>query len=207
MAEEQSEAASLQLLGGDLCLDFANTVGNHKSGEPRDHLANYADLIAWSRHAEILTAREAQQLLDDSLRHSAAANNVFNSALAFREAIYHIFTAIAESTSPKSADLDLLNGALANGLAHSRIMSTKDGFRWGWKDEIALDRMVWQIARSAADLLISGNLDRVRQCGDAECGWLFVDATKNRSRRWCDMNDCGNRAKARRYYKRMRSMK
>ena len=88
---------------------------------------------------------------------------------------------------------------------HARIVSTKEGFKWDWSEELALDRMLWFIARSAADLLTSGNLDRVRQCGDEECGWLFIDTTKNRSRRWCDMTDCGNRAKARRHYSRLRA--
>jgi predicted RNA-binding Zn ribbon-like protein len=206
MAGEKSNV-SLQLLGGDLCLDFANTVGDHKSDEPSEHLASYADLVAWSQHASALTNRAAQQMLDDGAQRPAAANNVFQRALVLREAIYRIFTAIAEGKSPKPADLDLVNGALANGLVHSRIISTKAGFRWDWTDENPLDRMMWLIARSAADLLTSGNLARVRQCGDDKCGWLFLDTTKNRSRRWCDMNDCGNRAKARRYYKRMRSMK
>ena len=203
MTEDESKAATLQLVGGEWCLDFANTVGNHKSDQPSDHLADYADLVAWSRHAGVISSRVAEQLLDQATQRPAAAKSVLQRAVALREAIYRIFTAIATGASPKLPDLDSLNGALANAMPHSRVTSTKDGYRWDWSDEIALDQMLWRIARSAADLLTFGNLDRVSQCGDKECGWLFVDTSKNHSRRWCDMNDCGNRAKARRHYKRI----
>jgi predicted RNA-binding Zn ribbon-like protein len=207
MAGEKSKAAHLQLLGGELCLDFANTVGNHKSAQRSDHLADYADLVAWSRHAGIFGNRVAAKLLDQTARRPAAAKAVWQRAVALREAIYRIFTAVATGAPPKPTDLDLLNEALANAMQHSRITATKDGYRWNWSDEIALDRMLWRIARSAADLLTLGNLGRVSQCGDEECGWLFVDTSKNHSRRWCDMNDCGNRAKARRHYKRVLGIK
>jgi predicted RNA-binding Zn ribbon-like protein len=204
MTEEKSGAASLQLLGGALCLDFANTVGNHKTGEPSEHLAGYADWVAWSQHAGVLTPTQARRLLAESARHPIEARQAFQRATELRETIYRIFAAIAENASPKSADLQRLNDALARSLVHARIVPTPVGFQWDWTDENALDRMEWLVARSAADLLTSKDLDRVRQCGDAECGWLFVDTSRNRSRRWCDMNDCGNRAKARRHYRRLR---
>ena len=204
--EEKSEAASLQLLGGALCLDFANTVGNHKAAVPSEHLADYADWVAWSLHAEVLTLNQARRLIAESRRHPGEAEQAFKRATYLREAIYRIFAAVTENTPPKSADLDRLNESLARGLVHARIVPSQEGFRWDWTDENALDRMEWMVARSAADLLTAGNLNRVRQCGDAECGWLFVDTTRNRSRRWCDMNDCGNRAKARRHYQRLRGI-
>jgi predicted RNA-binding Zn ribbon-like protein len=206
MGEEKSVAGSLQLLGGALCLDFANTVGNHKAAEPSEHLADYADWVRWSQHAGALTPDQARRLLLESRRHPKEAAQAFQRAMDLREAIYRIFAAIAENRPPGSTDVDQLNETLARGLVHARLVPARAGFRWDWTDENALDRMEWPIARSAADLLTAGNLDRVRQCGDAECGWLFVDTSRNRSRRWCDMNDCGNRAKARRHYRRMRGI-
>ena len=200
-----SEAARLSLVGGALCLDFTNTAGNHKSDHPSEHLDSYDDLVAWSLHVDIVNHRIAQQLVAHAARHKVAARQVYEHAIAFRETLYRIFLRIAAERSPQASDLDILNQELGNALTHSRIVSTQEGFQWDWSDEIALDRMLWFIARSAADLLTSGNLDRVRQCGDDECGWLFIDTTKNHSRRWCDMNDCGNRAKARRHYSRLRA--
>ena len=207
MAANDCGAASVEMLGGMLCLDFANTVGDHLSDRPSDYLANYQDLVAWSQRAGILGSRAAQQLLDEAAQHPAAATAVFHRAVALREAIYRIFASVAADGSPKTADLDLLNEALANALQHARVVSTRRGFRWDWSDEIALDRIIWPVARSTADLLTSGNLDRVSQCSDAVCGWLFIDTSKNHSRRWCSMGGCGNRAKARRHYERTRKMK
>lgn len=207
MIETSSKAANLKLLGGELCLDFVNTVGAHKSNHPSEYLANYADLVAWSRHAGVLNQHTAQQLLDEATRRPTAAKTVFQRAIKLREALYRIFTALALDTASLSADLDLLNETLAVVLPYARVVSTQTGFRWGWSNQIGLDRMVWFIARSAADLLTTGNLERVRQCGDATCGWLFVDTSKNHSRRWCDMNDCGNRAKSHRHYKRISLLK
>jgi predicted RNA-binding Zn ribbon-like protein len=78
-----------------------------------------------------------------------------------------------------------------------------DAYRWSWAGDCScLERPVWQIAHSAADLLASGQLDRVRRCGSDTCEWLFLDGSRNRSRRWCDMSTCGNREKARKHYRR-----
>ncbi|MBN1859137.1 CGNR zinc finger domain-containing protein [Candidatus Bipolaricaulota bacterium] len=82
---------------------------------------------------------------------------------------------------------------------------SEERFQWGWSDaEDQLEWPVWILARSAADLLTSDERDRVRRCAGPDCGWLFVDISRNHSRRWCDMADCGNRAKARRSYARKR---
>jgi predicted RNA-binding Zn ribbon-like protein len=89
-----------------------------------------------------------------------------------------------------------------------RVIRNESGFTWGWdKQSDALDRMLWPVARSAADLLTSDHLNRVHQCGGKDCTWLFVDTSRNHSRQWCDMGDCGNRAKARRFYQRTRGTK
>lgn len=205
MMSIESEAAQLRRVGGALCLDFTNSAGNHKSNHPSEYLDSYNDLVAWSLHAGIINNRIAQQLLDQATRRNAAARQVYERAIALRESIYHIFLRITEVRSPQANDLDVLNQELSKALAHSRIVSTKEGFKWAWSDEIQLDRMLWSVVRSTADLLTSGNLDRVSQCGDDQCGWLFIDTSKNRSRRWCNMNDCGNRAKARRHYSRVRA--
>ncbi len=206
MTEDNSRIESIELLGGSVCLDFANTVGNHRSAEPSEYLASYADLVVWSRRVGILTNRAAQELQSQAARRPAEANAVLQRARTLREAIYRIFAAIATGASVKSADLTILNRSLADTLGNARLVPSKNGFAWSWVDENTRDRMLWVVARSAADLLTSGKLDRVRQCGDDVCGWLFLDTSKNHSRRWCNMNDCGNRAKARRHYRRIRGI-
>ncbi len=205
MSTTLSNAARLQLVGGELCLDFTNTSGNHADDHPSEHLTSYADLVAWSQHAGIISDHTARRLTQAAADHSASAQQVLEDAIALREAMYRVFSATSTGSAPKRADLEVLNDALSKAMAHPRLVATEDGYVWDWKhEEDALDQMLAPIARSAADLLTSNDLGRVRECSGDTCGWLFIDQSKNHSRRWCAMNDCGNRAKARRHYKRMR---
>ncbi len=207
MSETSSAAGNLKLLGGQLCLDFANTVDWHASDHPREYLSNYADLIAWSKHAGILSKRTAQALLQEADHSRTEADAILNRAWVLREALYRIFVAIVKGKRPSADDVGQLNRELSNALPKLQIMESAEGFDWNWQESRkALDQMLWPVARSAAELLTSERLNRVRQCADTTdgCGWLFLDTSKNRTRRWCDMKDCGNRAKVRRYHKRQR---
>lgn len=207
MGESNTSLATLKLLGGRLCLDFANTVEWHASDHPQEWLASYSDLVLWGQHAGILTKRKAQQLFQQASDHAAGAAAVLEQAITLREAIYGIFAAVAHGRQPKAADLAALNEALPAALAQSRIVSTAEGFAWEWAgNEDALARLLWPLVRSAAELLTSRELHRVGQCADDRgCGWLFLDTSRNHARRWCDMKDCGNRAKVREHYKRKRT--
>ncbi|MBI2081511.1 MAG: CGNR zinc finger domain-containing protein, partial [candidate division NC10 bacterium] len=103
------------------------------------------------------------------------------------------------------SDLAVLNAALAEALPLLGLVPEGNGFTWEWTaNGQRLDRMLWPVARSAAELLTSGELARVRECEAESCAWLFMDRSRNRSRRWCDMKTCGNRTKARRHYERKR---
>ncbi len=195
-------ATNMKLLGGSLCLDFANTANWHKSEQPIELLTTYEDLVGWSRHAGILNNAEADTLLREAANRTDAAEAVRTRAVELREAIYRIFATIAEDARPDVNDLELLNAALGPALSNARIVEGPDGFTWDWAGDAAmLDRMLWPVARSAAELLSSAQLDRARQCADEKCGWLFLDMSRNRSRRWCSMEYCGNRNKARTYYR------
>jgi predicted RNA-binding Zn ribbon-like protein len=120
-----------------------------------------------------------------------------------RETIYRVFSAVADHREPEGADLTALNAAFRDTLTRLEIVPSGDGFEWTWlSDEDDFDRMLWPLVRSAADLLTSGDLRQVRECAREGCDWLFVDLSKNHSRRWCSMNMCGSRVKARRYYQR-----
>jgi predicted RNA-binding Zn ribbon-like protein len=193
-------------LTGRLCLDYANTADWHASEHPEEFLNSYADLVAWGRHVGILTDSQAKRLLRKATLRPSEAAEVLKRAVDLREAIFRIFAAIAHGSPPKAADLSLLNQALSGALAQARVTPAADGFAWDWSDDDdALDRPLWPVVRSAAELLTSPELRRVGECADANCGWLFLDTSRNHSRKWCDINDCGNRAKARRYYERKRS--
>jgi predicted RNA-binding Zn ribbon-like protein len=213
----KTSAAEMGLIGGRLCLDFVNTVDGRKGDSPGrksqstnnrvlgDKLKNYSDLVEWSLHSDIVTATQAERLIQESKRKAMAAKAVFDRAIALREALYRVFKALITGRMAQSLDLETVNAELLKARSHERLTRAVDGFIWEWIDtEAALDRMLWSIAHSAADLLTTGDLSRLRECGGEECGWLFEDTSRNRSRQWCDMQDCGNLAKVRRYRTRLR---
>jgi predicted RNA-binding Zn ribbon-like protein len=205
-----SSAAEMKLVGGRLCLDFVNTVhGRTKdSSLLGDKLKDYSDLVAWSQHSGIITAPESARLIRESKQKPAAAHTVLHRAVALREALQHIFKATVIKSAPQNIDLETVNDELLKARKNERLISTENGFQWRWTDsEIALDRMLWSIAQSAAEFLMTGDLSRLRECGGEQCGWLFEDTSRNRSRQWCTMQDCGNVAKVRRFRTRVRSAK
>lgn len=187
-----------------ICLDFANTAQWHASQNPLEKLPSYQDLVEWSYKAGIISKINAQKMIAAAAKNPNASEKVYGCAIELREAIYRIFSAISSGSHPKQGDLTILNKNLSRTMAHSRIVSQKSGFVWDIQgNEEDLDRMLNPIVRSAAELLTSDELSRVKKCADDRgCGWLFVDRSKNKSRRWCDMKECGNRAKARRHYER-----
>ena len=206
MTENETHAGNLDLIGGWDCLDFVNTVSGLRRENPPDYLNSYADLVLWGQHVGLLGEEEADQLMGEAKRRPAQADQVFGQAIALRETIYRIFAAIIAGERPAMADLTDLNAVLSEALGRLQLVPAAEGFAWDWRDEKkALERLVWPLARSAAELLTSADLKRVRQCGGGDCEWLFVDTSRNRSRRWCDMKSCGNRAKAQRHYKRKRA--
>ena len=188
-----------------LCLDFVNTVDWRKSDRPEDSLAGYADLVKWARRAGALSEGDARRLLREAASRPGEAAAAFSRGTDLREAVYRILSAAASGRREDAADLGILNDRLSEALSRLRVVPQAGTFAWGWDDGGALGRVLWPVARSAAELLVSDELSRVRECAGEGCGWLFVDASRNRLRRWCDMKSCGNRAKARRHYQRIKA--
>jgi predicted RNA-binding Zn ribbon-like protein len=206
MEENVKQEQIFDLTGGLLCLDFANTVDDRTEIHPQELLMSFKDLVSWSQQAQVLTEKEAQQLLEKAAQHPSAATRVLKRAVEVREAIFRIFKAVAEDESPENGDLVALSAVVAEAQKHAQIVPDTNGFRWDWADKLNdLDRMLWPIVRSAADFLTSDDLDTVRVCASDSCNWLFIDTSKNHSRRWCNMKSCGNREKARRFYTRKKS--
>ena len=208
MSHKKKDAGDLELLGGRLCLDFVNTVDWRGRKRPQEFLNTYLDLITWSLHVGLITDREAQLLKQKIDKNPSEAERILSRAIVLRETIYRLFSSIAEGLTASKKDLTMFNKYLSNTMKQSRVVESEDGLTWdseGNKDK--LDWILNPIIRSAADLLVSDDLKRVKRCADYACGWLFFDNSRNRSRRWCDMKDCGNRAKASRFYKRKQLLK
>jgi predicted RNA-binding Zn ribbon-like protein len=198
-----SEALTLKT--GQLSLDFANTVDWHNAPEPGERLNQYSDLVAWARQVGLLNESQARTVLVSAQHNPLAADAVLRRAITLREAIFHLLEAHVHGKAPRPADLAALNQELAASLKTAKLQTAEAGYGLAWENlGQALDGMLRPVAYSAAELLTTPELlERVGQCADDRgCGWLFLDLTKNHSRRWCDMRDCGNRAKARRHYAR-----
>ncbi len=195
---------SFDLESGALCLDFANTVNWHASDEPVEGLADFSDVIRWGAAAGALTGAQANSLQQMAGEQPDGAAAALARAVQLREAVYRLFVGYSESGRVSEGDLAILNEALSDSLGRLRIMPASSPFILDYPPHlIDLDQIRWSVARSAADLLTGHNLDRVRQCADDRgCGYLFLDVSRNRSRRWCSMESCGNRAKVRRHYQR-----
>jgi predicted RNA-binding Zn ribbon-like protein len=206
MVENVIQTQIFDLTGGLLCLDFANTVDDRSEVHPQELLNSYNDLVLWSQQAHVLTEQEAQRLLEKAARRPSEASRVLQQAVAIREAIFRIFKAVAEDASPEDEDLVSLSAAVADAQNHAQIVLKANGFIWDWAGNAGdLDCMLWPVVLSAADFLTSDELDTVRVCASDSCNWLFLDTSKNHSRRWCNMKSCGNREKARRFYSRKKS--
>src|SRR6266550_5782159 len=206
MEENVKQEQIFDLTGGLLCLDFANTLDNRTDVHPQELLNSYNDLVLWSQQADVLTEQEARRLLEKAARSPTEASRVLQRAVAIREAIFRIFKQVAEDESPEDEDLITLSAMVAEVQKHAQIVPDTNGFRWDWVDKRSdLDCMLWPVVRSAADFLTSDELDTVRVCASDSCNWLFIDTSKNHSRRWCNMKSCGNREKARRFYTRKKA--
>ncbi len=191
---------TFQVVGGNPALDFVNTLSERRSPAPLERLRTYADLVLAAERIGLVGPREAGGLGALAAARPAQAEAARRQAVGLRETLHRLFLAEAERRPPADADLSNLNEALAGSLGHLRLARTSGGIAWSWENAPQdLTRPLWPLARAAAELLACGPLDRLRECAAADCGWLFLDTTKNASRRWCLMQECGNRAKARRH--------
>jgi predicted RNA-binding Zn ribbon-like protein len=190
-------------IGGALCLDFTNTVSNHRAIHPGEKLGSFEDLITWCRQAGILDESASIELLRQGTMVPSQSERLLHVAVHFREALYRAFCDVSENRQPSKCDLDVINSLLARTPITLQIGTERERlvcFRTGCTLDEA--RLLGPVAWSAAELLGSGeSLTKIRQCAGEQCGWLFLDLTKNHSRRWCDMDDCGSKAKAKRYYR------
>lgn len=190
--------------GGNLCLDFANTIDNRTSDHAQELLTDYARLLRWTEESGALDKKIVEQL-KSAARNSPAIQSTVRAAVQLRDAIYDVFSAVAQEHAIPPDALAMVNKVAQRASQHAQVIRTNRHFEWGWiSPEESLDSMLWPVARAAGELLTSQEIDLVRQCASDTCAWLFIDRTKNHRRRWCDMKTCGNRDKARRYYHRQK---
>ncbi len=205
MTQEKTPGHVFRFLAGRLCLEFTNTVDWHGAPRPEERLNDVEDLGRWAQSAGLLTANEVRRAVAYAGRHAGKTAKLLKRALALRESMYRVFVAAIEKRKAADKDLELLDAEMVEAFRRRKLRRGEGPYSWSWEEPAGasrlLTRVLWQVALSAAELLTSPELVRVRQCADDRgCGWLFLDTTRNNTRKWCDIRDCGNRAKARRHY-------
>jgi predicted RNA-binding Zn ribbon-like protein len=191
---------------GCLCLDFANTKSWRPSAAPHERLHDFDDLIRWGERAHLVGPAQAARLRASGRRGGAGAA-LLREARSLRETLYRTFSAVADGAHADGADAARLYAGCAGLLRGTRVRArggalTADVPAAGRPSASVERLMFWPVIWSAMRLFAAPELAHVRKCAAPDCGWLFVDATRNRSRRWCAMRVCGNRDKVRRYRRR-----
>ena len=187
-----------RIVGGNVALDLLNTQNGPAGGEPEeDVLESYADLVAWAAHLGLLTPTEEQRLMRDARRHPDAAAAALARARDTRAYLYRVVDAVARGGGPAGADLERLTSDEAEALRHARLVRQGDSYTYTWLDDDDLERPLWPIIHAAQSLMTNGPLDRLKGC--PSCRFHFLDESRNRSRRWCSMEDCGAEDKMRKY--------
>ena len=199
-----------KLIAGRPCLDFVNTVGARVPDPAagtgvlvrREMLESYDDLLRWAGFAGLVTGRELGLLRKLAAEDPRRAAAVHARAVAFREALYRVGAVVAKGGQPTAGDVSWLDQEWHEAQDTQRLAARPGGLAVTWREERRLDRLLWPLALDAFELFTGDRLDRLKQCPGEDCGWLFLDTSRNGSRQWCDMRDCGNIAKVRRFRER-----
>jgi predicted RNA-binding Zn ribbon-like protein len=187
----------------DLCFDFVNTLV-WRGSAPAESLHTIADLLDWLAAASAMPERAIGELSKWFTAHPAQAATVFSTALEIRETLYRLLRAVATASPPARADLRRLNNALNDTAPRATLEGADNRFGWRIEARPTATGILAPVLWSAADIIVGTDAARVRQCDNDRCLWLFLDDSKNGTRRWCSMQACGNRAKAHRHYLRQK---
>lgn len=188
-----------QLFGGHPALDLVNTLDWRFADKgAQELLGSYADLVDFSEQTKLVSEKQARRLKRGA--HTFAAHRTLEQARALREALADLIYSGLAGMDASSASMQTLEKFLQAARAQTKLVREGTRLRWDWAGaETKAEFPLWVLSRAASGLLLSDIMERVRECGNPECRWLFVDTSKNHTRRWCDMRLCGNRMKARRF--------
>jgi predicted RNA-binding Zn ribbon-like protein len=197
-------AETFRCPGGALCLDFCNS-GQGARRASGDWIAGFPELIDWLEAAGAVTTGQAARLRRAGAASPRAATQVWRRAIKFREALFRVLKAKAEGGKVAREDLSDIEAEHARAVSFARLSWIGEAYRWSLDPSAAaLDAAMQPLVESAVSLLTSAKLERLRRCGNSTCYWLFIDETRNHSRRWCEMASCGNVVKVRRHREKAR---
>ena len=214
MGHPGQKPPAFELNAGHPALDFVNSLDHRfPPGRPLERLAGYADLLRFAEQAQLLDARQARRLRS-SVRSEAAAR-ALRSATQLREALASACYALVDGQRPTDEAIETLERHFHAADGHRELRweasEGRDGqarLQWHWgRFRTRAELPVWMLSLAARELMVSGSMERVRACAADSCRWLFLDTSKNHTRRWCDMKVCGNRMKARRFQARQSDLR
>jgi predicted RNA-binding Zn ribbon-like protein len=185
-------------------IDFVNTPLDGDTGAATE-IVRLSEVLAGSLvRAGVLAAQDAVDLL--ARAHPGELRSLLDEAISLRRSLRSVLQSFTSGDHPSAMQLDALSAALAKRRAELQLAMEDGRLRWVATSPDPLDQALALISTQATELLTSAeHLSRVRACDGVNCGRFFMDRTKNRSGRWCEMRSCGNRAKARRFYARRRA--
>jgi predicted RNA-binding Zn ribbon-like protein len=187
---------AFQLIAGHPALDLVNTLDwRFRQQGSEDSLKSYDDLLRFTQESGMLKPARIRPFRGISGRTAGA--RVLQRSIELREAIAEILYARVDGRSPAAASLRTLERSIKEARLQQQLRWKQERLEWDWREAVGLP--FWALSLSASDLMMSQAMDRVRACDNPECRWLFLDTSKNQTRRWCDMKVCGNRMKARRF--------
>lgn len=188
----------LPIVAGQLALDFANTVDDPEGPARFDHAASYDAIVGWATRTGAVTHRQAAHLLKAARSDPSEATRVLRRAHELRDVLNDLFGRAVAGRGDLADPWTRLRPFVAEALACAVLADRHPGAKtWSWPQHDDPAVLLHPVAWAASDLLVSDHLQLVKRC--ARCPWLFLDNSKNHSRRWCAMNDCGKAQKIERY--------
>ncbi len=197
-----SVSKPFKLFAGHPALELVNTLDLRFSANPLELLPTYAELLRFAVQLRLLPAEQARKL-GRTVRENDG-RRVLASTVELREAMAEVLYSWVDGDTPADAPVEILEKHFHATALHRSLRGGDERLVWSWSGfEQQAELPLWKLTQSAADLLVSEDAKRVKGCGDPTCRWLFLDLSKNHTRRWCDMKTCGNRMKARRHQARL----
>jgi predicted RNA-binding Zn ribbon-like protein len=192
---------AFQLIAGHPALDLVNTLDwRFRQQGPEDSLKSYDDLLRFAQESRMLKPAQTRRF------RQAAGARVLKRCRELREAIAEILYARLDGRCPAAASLRTLERSIQAARFQQQLRWKQERLEWHWRENGA-ELPLWALSLSTSDLMTSEGVQRVRACDNPECRWLFLDTSKNHTRRWCDMKICGNRMKARRFRAQAKSVR
>jgi predicted RNA-binding Zn ribbon-like protein len=194
-----------KLHAGHPALELVNTLDMRFSAQTVDLIPTYKDLLRLTTQMRLLTAEQARKLArtvgEEEGRRVLASTAELREALA--KLLYGRIDGTIDRTRPSAGQLQILEQHFYAAALHRRLLAGESHLEWSWSGvERQAEIPLWMLAQAASELLVSSDAELIKDCGDPTCRWLFLDVSKNHTRRWCDMKTCGNRMKARRHHAR-----